>query len=86
MSKSYLTTIQEWEQMLLKNVKYFEPVHYIAQLMTRPTTTIFIASDGSASEQDDTMPLGWKISLLDAIILATHFVPAFGHALLFYAK
>eukprot|EP00957_Ditylum_brightwellii_P092558 7048445-Ditylum_brightwellii.AAC.1 len=44
---------------------------------------ILIASNGSASEQDDTVSFGWKISLLDATTLATHSDPAFGQALLF---
>eukprot|EP00957_Ditylum_brightwellii_P045043 3417103-Ditylum_brightwellii.AAC.1 len=78
--------MQDWEHLLLKVIKCFEPIHYIAQLMTRPTTTILIASNDSAFEQGGIMSFGWKISLLDATTLATHSGSAIGHASLFYTK
>eukprot|EP00957_Ditylum_brightwellii_P182807 13924399-Ditylum_brightwellii.AAC.1 len=81
--KSHLNTLQEWEQMLLQNMECHEPIHHIAQLMTRPTTAIIVASDGLASKQKNTMPFGWVISLLDSMTLATHTGPAFGHVLVF---
>eukprot|EP00957_Ditylum_brightwellii_P205080 15342180-Ditylum_brightwellii.AAC.1 len=77
--ESHLNTLQEWDQMLLQNTECHEPIHHITQLMTRPTATILVASDGSACEQENTMSFGWVISLLDSTALATHSGPAFGH-------
>eukprot|EP00957_Ditylum_brightwellii_P107016 8165621-Ditylum_brightwellii.AAC.1 len=57
--ESHLNTLQEWEKMLLQNTECHELIHQIAQLMTRPTTTILVASDGSASKQENTMSFGW---------------------------
>eukprot|EP00957_Ditylum_brightwellii_P036949 2796870-Ditylum_brightwellii.AAC.1 len=54
--------------------------------MTRPTTTILIASDGSASKQENTMSFGWVLSLLNSKTFATHSGPAFGHIPLFQAE
>eukprot|EP00957_Ditylum_brightwellii_P054046 4094032-Ditylum_brightwellii.AAC.1 len=54
--------------------------------MARPTTAILVASDGSASEQENTMSFGWVISLLDLMTLATHSGPAFEHASSFCAE
>eukprot|EP00957_Ditylum_brightwellii_P193580 14741036-Ditylum_brightwellii.AAC.1 len=51
--------MQECHQKLLYNIMRHRPVHYIAQLMSRPTTTILIASDGSALEQENTVSFGW---------------------------
>eukprot|EP00957_Ditylum_brightwellii_P138643 10567318-Ditylum_brightwellii.AAC.1 len=45
--------------------------------MARPTTTTLVASDGSASEQENTMPFGWVTNLLDSTILATHSGPRY---------
>eukprot|EP00957_Ditylum_brightwellii_P210622 15365186-Ditylum_brightwellii.AAC.2 len=81
--ESHLNTLQEWEQMLLKNTACHKPIHHIAHLMARPTTIILVASNGSASEQENTLSFGWVISLLDSTTLATHSGPAFGHTSLF---
>eukprot|EP00957_Ditylum_brightwellii_P160943 12253427-Ditylum_brightwellii.AAC.1 len=54
--------------------------------MTRPTITILVASDGLASEQENTMSFGWVTSILDSTTLATHSGPAFGQAPSFQAK
>eukprot|EP00957_Ditylum_brightwellii_P129899 9908283-Ditylum_brightwellii.AAC.1 len=58
MSESHLNTLQEWEQTLIQNTECHEPIHHIAQLMARPTTTILVASDGSASKQENIMSFG----------------------------
>eukprot|EP00957_Ditylum_brightwellii_P107778 8222493-Ditylum_brightwellii.AAC.1 len=47
---------------------------------------ILIASDGSKSEQENTMSSGWIISLLDTTTLATHSSPMYRHASLFCAE
>eukprot|EP00957_Ditylum_brightwellii_P000222 17396-Ditylum_brightwellii.AAC.1 len=82
----HLNILQEWKQTLLKNTGCHDLNHYIAQLMTRPTTTILVASDGSESEQESTMSFGWVISLLDSTTLAVYSSPVFGQASLFQAE
>eukprot|EP00957_Ditylum_brightwellii_P205536 15344294-Ditylum_brightwellii.AAC.1 len=46
----------------------------------------YVASDGSASEEENTLSFGWVISLLDSTTLATHSGPAFGQASLLQAE
>eukprot|EP00957_Ditylum_brightwellii_P124339 9477286-Ditylum_brightwellii.AAC.1 len=54
--------------------------------MPRPTTTILVTSDDSASEQENIMPFGWVISLLDATTLTTYLSAVFGQVSLFQAE
>eukprot|EP00957_Ditylum_brightwellii_P025673 1941373-Ditylum_brightwellii.AAC.1 len=72
--------------MPLHNVTCHELIHHIVQLRSRPTMAIIVASDNSASEQKNTMPFGWVMSLLGATTLATHSDPMFGQVSLFQAE
>eukprot|EP00957_Ditylum_brightwellii_P087727 6680444-Ditylum_brightwellii.AAC.1 len=84
--KSHLNTLQEWEQMIIQNTECHALIHHTAKLMARPTTTILVVSDGSISEQENTMSFGWVISPLNLITLTTYSGPAYGHMSLFCAE
>eukprot|EP00957_Ditylum_brightwellii_P151129 11507607-Ditylum_brightwellii.AAC.1 len=84
--ESHLKTLQEWEQTMIQNTECHEPIHYIAQLMVRPTISILVANYVSVFKQKNTMSFGWVISLLNSTILATQSGPAYGHASLFCAE
>eukprot|EP00957_Ditylum_brightwellii_P176612 13451035-Ditylum_brightwellii.AAC.1 len=69
-----------------QDIKFYGLIHHIAQLLSCPTTTFLIASDGSSSEDDDVMTFGWKIILEGTTLLVHHTGPAFGHAISFRAE
>eukprot|EP00957_Ditylum_brightwellii_P198698 15144514-Ditylum_brightwellii.AAC.1 len=70
--------IVEWLYELLYPVEFIPGGRWLGQCE--------VASDGSASEQENTMSFDWAISLLDSKTLATHSGPVFGHASLCQAK
>eukprot|EP00957_Ditylum_brightwellii_P043750 3317437-Ditylum_brightwellii.AAC.1 len=79
---SYLSTLDQWEFLLLQEIVLNKTVYKIAQIC-HTDTQINTASDGSSVEADNIMTFGWIIVKKDKEILAEHAGPSFGQATYF---
>eukprot|EP00957_Ditylum_brightwellii_P027465 2076281-Ditylum_brightwellii.AAC.1 len=76
--ESYVATLELWDSVLLHEVHTSTTIHTIAQYLKDPNETVIIASDGSLSEEDNSMSFGWIMANADEEILAKHAGPAYG--------
>eukprot|EP00957_Ditylum_brightwellii_P088886 6768372-Ditylum_brightwellii.AAC.1 len=83
---TYLNTLDYWESSLLDNVTVYQPIHAIAQLWSQGSAKLVIASDGSASKDDNIMTFSWKMVTCSEEPPAEHSGLAFGQATLFQSE
>eukprot|EP00957_Ditylum_brightwellii_P069538 5280972-Ditylum_brightwellii.AAC.1 len=70
----------------MDNVTMHQPIYAIAQHWSQRSAKLVIASDRSASKDDNIMTFAWKMVIPSEEPLAEHFVPAFGQATLFQSE
>eukprot|EP00957_Ditylum_brightwellii_P116220 8864845-Ditylum_brightwellii.AAC.1 len=84
--ESYFATLELWDSVLLQEVHISKTIHTIAQYLQDPNETVIIASNGSLSEEDNTISYGWIMANADEEILANHVGPVYGKATSFQAE